>query len=187
MQRIIWLYGIIAGVFLGGFLLIGFALSSGNGNLGISEVVGYLSMLIAMSLVVVGIKRIRDRHLNGTISFGKAFMIGMYIVLIANVIYSGAWTVYTQVSDSNFYAEYYEMQKQKMEEEGIDEEAIDMMDAEAQKMLKLMENPFMIFGFTFITELLPVGFLVSLISALILKRKSSTAINSDALDEELVK
>jgi hypothetical protein len=55
--------------------------------------IGYASMLIAFSLVFVGIRNYRDKFNEGVISFGKAFKIGIMIVLIASTMYVVAWLI----------------------------------------------------------------------------------------------
>src|ERR1044072_2199572 len=96
MKNTIIIYGLIAGVIVSTLMLYSVnSLSHGEGNFDYdrSLLIGYASMLIAFSLVFVGIRNYRDKHNQGVISFGKAFKIGIMIVLIASTIYVLAWLV----------------------------------------------------------------------------------------------
>jgi hypothetical protein len=77
MKRLILTYGMIAGTIELALLALSMGLVSDHGGLGMA--LGYLSMLIAMSLVFVGVKRFRDEHQGGVIRFGKAFLVGLGI------------------------------------------------------------------------------------------------------------
>ena len=89
MKKIVFTFGIIAG-FIN--IMTDILLT----NLGGEEMmhsntqwIGYLVMVIALSLIFVGVKQYRDKHLGGVIKFGKAFLIGLYISLVAGAIYVG--------------------------------------------------------------------------------------------------
>ena len=94
MKRNILIYGSIAGVVVSVLMLITVNTLShckGNVSYDTSMLIGYASMLIAFSLVFVGIRNYRDKYNGGVISFGNAFKIGILIVLIASTIYVFAW------------------------------------------------------------------------------------------------
>jgi len=55
--------------------------------------VGYAAMLLAFSLVYVGVKSYRDRENGGVICFGKAFQVGLLISLVASTIYVITWMI----------------------------------------------------------------------------------------------
>lgn len=55
--------------------------------LDLGEVMGYATMVIAMSMIFIGIKRYRDNELNGCITFKQAFGLGAYIAAIGSFIY----------------------------------------------------------------------------------------------------
>src|SRR5882757_4740329 len=90
MKKNIIIYGLIAGIVVSVLML--FSVSNIN-DFNIGLFVGYTSMLIAFSFVFVGIKNYRDKYNAGVISFGKAFKIGIMIVLIASTIYVVAWLI----------------------------------------------------------------------------------------------
>ena len=96
MKKNIIIYGLIAGIVVSVLML--FSVNSishreGNFDYDRSMLIGYASMLIAFSLVFVGIRNYRDKYNEGVISFGKAFKIGIMIVLIASTIYVVAWLI----------------------------------------------------------------------------------------------
>lgn len=96
MKRNIVIYGLIAGIVVSVLMLVTVnTISHCEGNVGYetSMLIGYASMLIAFSLVFVGIRNYRDKYIEGVISFGKAFKIGIMIVIIASTIYVVAWLI----------------------------------------------------------------------------------------------
>src|SRR3954467_10827026 len=96
MKKNIIIYGLIAGIivsFLMLFTVNNLSHCEGNVDYNTSMLIGYASMLIAFSLVFVGIRNYRDKYNGGVITFGKAFKIGMMIVLIASTIYVLAWLI----------------------------------------------------------------------------------------------
>ena len=54
-----------------------------NLDFGIQEVLGYISIFVSLSFVFLGIKYYRDKENNGTVSLGKALLIGVIISLFA--------------------------------------------------------------------------------------------------------
>jgi len=129
-------------------------------------------MLLAFSLIFVGIKNFRDRHSDGIISFGKAFRIGFFICLIASTFYVVTWMIY-----SHYYPGYMEQYTahtlEKMRAAGATQAAIDKEAADMASFTNMYNNnPFFKALLTYL-EVLPVGLLVSLVAALILKRKNT--------------
>ncbi|MBI1781815.1 MAG: DUF4199 domain-containing protein, partial [Sphingobacteriales bacterium] len=88
MKKIVLVNGIIGGLIVAVMMLISMAwLKNGHSNMEWGMVYGYASMIICFSFIFVAIKTYRDKYNNGTVSFGKAFMIGLYITLIASTFY----------------------------------------------------------------------------------------------------
>ena len=86
MKKNIIIYGLIAGIVVSILMLFTVNYIShceGNVDYDTSMLIGYASMLLAFSLVFVGIRNYRDKYNEGVISFGKAFKIGIMIVLKA--------------------------------------------------------------------------------------------------------
>ena len=96
MKKNIIVYGVIAGIIVSALMLFSvnnLSHKEGGIDYDTSLFIGYASMLLAFSLVYVGIRNYRDKYNEGVISFGKAFKIGIMIVLIASTIYVVAWLV----------------------------------------------------------------------------------------------
>jgi hypothetical protein len=133
-----------------------------------SMAVGYLIMLAALSLIFVGVKRYRDVECGGVIRFGRAFLLGLAIAVVAGLIYAIGWEVYLAVSGRDFMAEYSAAILRDMRAEGATAAAIDARTAEMRALTESYRNPFFRFPLTFV-EIFPVGLLVSLVSAALLR------------------
>ena len=88
MKKIVIIYGFIAGLIVGGLMLLNMPLwESGVINFDNGELIGYTTMVIALSMVFFGIKSFRDNYNGGAVTFWNAFRVGILITLIASVMY----------------------------------------------------------------------------------------------------
>jgi len=129
-----------------------------------SAIVGFGSMLLAFTFVVLGIKQQRETN-NGVITFGKAFLTGLSISLVISTIYVLVWLVIYY----NFFPDFME-QYSKMVLKNTSPEDLAAKTAEMNQMKEWYKNPIMIILLTFM-EILPIGIVVSLIGALVFKKK----------------
>lgn len=164
MKRIILVYGVIAGAIVaaGMGLAMAFELHS--------LVVGYLTMLIALSMVFVGIKRFRDEHLGGVIAFGKALLVGLGISAIAATIYALGWEGYLYSTDYTFMTDYSQSMIDQARADGASATEIAAMQSEMQGFAEMYESPPLRFMLT-VSEIAPVALLVTLVSAALLSRR----------------
>ena len=135
-------------------------------------IIGFAAMILALSTVFFGIKAYRDRERGGIISFGKAFLTGLYIVLIASAIYVIGWMIYYPNFMADFPEQYYEYQVQLLEKEGLPPAELETQKSQLRLEMENYKNPFVMAAYTFM-EIFPVGLIIALISALILKKKPS--------------
>ena len=171
MKKVIWTYGLIAGGIVGGMLLISLVFYN-NGMLTFDngEVVGYTTMVIALSMIFFGIKAYRDNYENGVISFGKGFKVGILITLIASVMYVLAWEIGYQTIASDFIERYSEHVITKMKAEGATEAELQKAREANAAFGEVYSNPLVRFGFTFL-EISWVGLAITLVCAAILRKK----------------
>ncbi|MBV9987891.1 MAG: DUF4199 domain-containing protein [Chitinophagaceae bacterium] len=176
MKKIVIIYGLIAGVISIAWFLGSMAVS-GNGHFDVENGMyyGYATMLLAFSLIFVAIKNFRDKHNHGLISFGKAFRIGLFITLIASTVYVGVWLIDYFYFIPDFMDRYAAHYLDKMKASGATQAAISEQVAYFNKAKVWYKNPFFNALMTY-AEILPVGLLVSLIAALILRRKTKTEL-----------
>ena len=133
-----------------------------------SEIIGYLGMFVSLSMIFVAVYQHRKQN-GGTISFGKAFLTGLFVTLIAGVIYALSWEAYLSSSDFDFMKEYASQIALQMEKDGLPQESIDAKMEEMKVMAEYYKNPLIRFGMT-LMEILPVGILLSLIAGIVFRR-----------------
>jgi hypothetical protein len=165
MKRIILIYGLIIGtVFCAniGFMVYWMYY---NSEIKCNDVLGYAVMVLVFSLIFFGIRNYRNRYMGGYITFGKAFKTGSLIALLASTMYVVCWLFcyYLFIPDFiDVYADYV-----------LKNCTADNLAGKTQEMANLKEmykNPFFVILITY-AEVLPIGIIVALISALILKKK----------------
>ena len=181
MLRTILKYGLIAGLVVGGFELVTFTAFSGMPPLEYGMVIGYTTMLIALSAVFVGIKRHRDVDRGGVIGFWPALGIGLGISFIAGIFYVAAWELVQAMTDMDFATSYSNAILASEQAKGASAEALAKLSAEMAAFKIQYADPMFRLPMTF-AEIFPVGVLVSLVSAGLLRnsrflpvRRGSTA------------
>ena len=124
----------------------------------------FAGMLLAFIFVVLGIKQQRDTN-NGFISLGKAFLTGFWITLIISTIYVVVWLIVFYNFFPNFAEHYTDMAIAKASPDEVAKVTEDM-----NSFKEMYKSPIMVILLTYM-EILPLGIVFSLISALILKKK----------------
>ena len=176
MKKVVLTFGLIAGLIVTTLMLVSISLM-GDGiiNFENGELVGYTTMVLTLSpTIFFGIKSYRDNNNDGVISFGKAFQVGILIAGLAAVIYASGWEVYVNTSSSDFMESYTTHYLEQMEKDGASAAEIDEMRVSMNEMAEMYKNPIIRFGMT-LMEILPVGLVISLMCAGILRRKSAPA------------
>jgi Protein of unknown function (DUF4199) len=180
MKRIVITYGVISGLITGGLMLATMPLyDKGILNFDNGALVGYTGMVISLSLVFFGIKSFRDNQAGGSVTFGKAVLIGMLITMIASVFYAMAWEVsYANMGD-RFVQQWTDHALEKLQTGGATEADIQAARADWKSFGEMYKNPLIRFGMT-LFEILPVGLVISLVSAALLRRKEFLPMSSNS-------
>lgn len=169
MGRIIAVYGVIAGVIVAIGMFINMNFIASHGAMGM--VAGYLSMLVALIFVFVGVKRYRDVDLGGVIGFWKALGVGLGIGLVASVFYILGWELYMWQTGGTYLTDYIARTVEDMRAAGTPAAEIAKFSADMGAMAERYKNPLFRMALT-LTEILPVALLVSIVSAALLRRSS---------------
>lgn len=133
-----------------------------------SEWFGYLVMLVAMSLIFVGVKRYRDVECGGTIRFLRALTLGLGIAAVAGLVYVAGWEAYLATTDGDFLVDYTASMVADMRASGASQAEIVATEARMAPFIEWYRRPLIRMLITF-SEIIPVGVLVALVSALVLR------------------
>jgi Protein of unknown function (DUF4199) len=167
MKKTALIYGFIAGTILCINMIVLVGMMCSDPNFEGNAVVGYTIMVVTFSLIFFGVRNYRNKELDGVISFGKAFKVGFSIMLIAATFYVVTWVIGYYFFVPDFMDRYAEHMIADAARNGQDVAA---MKREMQGYQEMYKNPVFVVLMTY-AEVVPVGLLVTLVSALILKRK----------------
>ncbi|MEP7043007.1 MAG: DUF4199 domain-containing protein [Dokdonella sp.] len=168
MLRKILSYGVVAGLIVGVPMFCLTVWMKDHPPAAYGMVIGYLTMLIALSTVFVAIKRHRDTDLGGVIKFWPAFGLGLGISVVASVLYVLAWEAALAFTQMDFGSAYANMLIEQKKASGVSGEALAKFSAEMERFKVEYANPLYRLPMTF-TEIFPVGLLVSLAAAGLLR------------------
>lgn len=172
MIRLILVHGLIAGAIVVAGIFLTMAAGVEGGVLGMA--LGYLSMLAALTMVYLGVRRYRDQHLGGVIRFPIALLVGFGISLVASVCYALAWEAYLWATDYRFMGEMIRSTIAAKRAAGASPAQIAQVTGEMQDFAKTYANPAMRLLIT-MSEIAPVGLLATLVSATVLRRRDQRA------------
>ena len=168
MLRAILKYGIIAGL----IVIIPFAsmvvADAPETWIEGGVLLGFLTMIVALSAVFLGVKHYRDKMPGGAIKFGPALAVGLGISAVASVIYVIGWEIAMAASNFDFAATYAESMVAAARERGASEAELQKVMADAESFRQSYASPLFRLPMGFI-EIFPVGILISLISAALLR------------------
>ena len=171
MKRNVLVYGFIAGICVATFMSLSIAYCYSKNSFDGSMLLGYAAMLLSFSFIFIGVKNYRDKHLSGVISFGKAFVMSLYMALIASTLYVIGW----MIAYYNFFPNFidklaaYQLSPAKVSQMSAAEVAA--VRAQMETFKDWYATPVGVASATYM-EIVPVGIIVALITALILKRKT---------------
>lgn len=178
MRKIVLTFGLISGALCSAMMLITIPLEH---KIGFDHgyIVGYTTIVASFLLVYFGIRSYRNNVGGGQITFGRAFAVGLSITLITCVFYVVTWEVMYFFFMPDFMVKYSAYVIEKARAAGASQAAIQAKTLELQKSTEAYNNPLVNVAMTFI-EPFPVGLLITLISAAVLRRKSSPQTGTSA-------
>lgn len=169
MFTTIMIYGVIAGAVAIASITVGLTIGVENG--GSSVLVGYLIMLAALSLIFVAVKRYRDTRLGGVIRFNTACGMGVAIALVAGVTYVIGWEIYLWQTHYTFMDEYARAHITTLQASGATAAELSVARSDLAIMARNYAKPLNRMVMT-IFEILPVGAVIALVSAALLRRSN---------------
>jgi hypothetical protein len=173
MRKTVLTFGLIAGAILSLMLVASFAVFDVIG-FDRAAIVGYTSMVLAFLLIFFGVRSYRDDVAGGTIGFGRAFVVGALIAVVASACYAATWQVVYRTMDPGFTERHQAHVLEKERARGASAEALAAKQAELERFAELYRNPLFNIAITFI-EPLPVGLLIALVTAAVVRRRRGAA------------
>ena len=134
-------------------------------------ILGYTAIVLSFLLVFFGIRSYRENIGGGQISFGKAFSVGILITLISSLCYVIVWLIVYFNFMPDFFDKYTNYMIANVRASGASAEQIAREVENINNMKALYANPFFNAAFTFL-EPFPVGLIITLISAAILRKRA---------------
>jgi hypothetical protein len=173
MKKTVWTFGLISGALLAVMMLITIPFVDTIGS-DRGEILGYTTMVLSFLLVYFGIRSYRDNVGGGSVSFGRAFAIGALITVIASLCYVATWELLYFKLQPSYAVKMTAASVEKAKQGGGSPEEIQRRVADTQRFMEMYQNPLINSAMTFI-EPLPVGLLIALVSAGVLRRKRGDA------------
>jgi hypothetical protein len=168
MSRTVWWFGLIAGGILSGLMILTLPLMERIGDAGL--VLGYSTMVLAFLFIFFGTRSYRDSVGGGSVSFGRAFAVGALIALVGSACYVATWEVIYYKFTPNFGEKYAARMMERARAKGASQAELAKKAADLQKFVEDYKKPAYNVAMTFV-EPFPVGLLIALISAGILRRR----------------
>lgn len=183
MTKSVWKYGLLSGVPMA--ILMGVTVPLEHRiSASWSMAVGYTIMVLSFLIVFVGVKHYRDVECGGIITFGRAFAAGGLMMLIACVCYVGMWEALTATVEKNFAHDYAAAMVKRAQEAGLQGAALESKVAEARKFEVMYAKPLYRMSMTLL-EPLPVGLVMALVAAGMLRRRPEARMAGAARSEAL--
>jgi hypothetical protein len=183
MKKDVWKYGLLSGLALAIMMAVTVPFEH-HTNERWAMVVGYTTMVLSFLIVFVGVKHYRDTECGGSIGFGRALAAGVLMMLISCACYVAMWEALNATVEKNFAHEYSAALVKRAQNSGLQGAALERKIAEARKFEAMYSNPLYRAAMTLL-EPLPVGIVMALVTAGILRRKPEDGMAGIARPEAL--
>ena len=169
MRKIVLTFGIISGVILSALMFTSLVFHE---QIGFDNglIVGYSAMVLAFLLIYFGVRSYRDNVGAGRVTFGRAFLVGILIMLVASVFYVVSWEIVYERFFPDYLTTYADHVLAKLRASGATEAQLAEKQAQMAQFAEMYKNPLVRAGMTML-EPLPVGIVFTLLSAWLLSRR----------------
>jgi hypothetical protein len=172
MKKTVVTFGLISGAVASALMLLTLPFLDRIG-FDRGEVIGYAGIVLSFLLVFFGIRSYRDNVADGSVTFARAFTVGILISLISSACYVVTWEfIYFKLAPG-FFEKYSAYAVAHARASGATPEAIEQTARQMQSLKALYDRPLVNAAMTFL-EPFPVGLVMTLISAGVLRRGSRT-------------
>ena len=172
MKKNVWKYGLLSGLALAVMVAATVPFEhQHHTDESVSMAVGYTIMVLSFLIVFVGVKHYRDTECGGLITFRRALATGVLMMLLTCACYVAMWEVLIATVEKNFAHDYTAGLVKRAQASGLQGAALEAKVAEARKFEVMYSNPLYRMSLTLL-EPLPVGIVMALVTAGMLRRRS---------------
>ncbi len=170
MKKTVLRFGLLSGAISAAMMLVTMPFADAIGwEKG--EILGYTTIVLSALLVFFGVRSYRENVGGGHLSFGRGFAVGILITLISSACYVGAWEFVYYKLMPDFADKYAAHMVEHAKASGATQQKVDEAERQAQQFKQMYDNPVLNVAMTF-TEVFPIGLVVTLLTAGILRRKA---------------
>jgi len=172
MKKTVVTFGVISGV-VSSLMMLGTIPFMHRIGFDHGLIVGYTAIVLSFLLVFFGIRSYREQA-GGTLTFTRGFTVGILITLISCAFYVATWQLIYFKLQPDFIDRWETYAVEKVRAEGGTPEAVEATRRQMRSFKEAYDNPLTNAAYTFM-EPFPVGLLVTVISAAVLRRKPGAA------------
>jgi hypothetical protein len=170
MKKTVLTFGLISGAMSAAMMLatIPFVDAIGWEN---GEILGYTTIVLSALMVFFGVRSYRENVGGGRLTFGRGFAVGILITLISSACYVGTWEILYYKFMPDFADKYTAHMVERTKASGASQQKIEETEQKAKQFKQMYDNPAINVALTFM-EVFPIGLVVTLLSAGILRKKA---------------
>jgi hypothetical protein len=169
MKKTVLTFGLISGAVSAAMMLVSIPFVDKIGwEKG--EILGYTTIVLSALLVCFGVRSYRENAGGGRLTFGRGLAVGMLITLISSACYVGTWEFVYYKLMPNFSEKYAAHMAERAKASGATQPKVDETERQAEQFKQMYANPAINIAMTF-AEVFPIGLVVMLVSAGILRKK----------------
>ena len=169
MKKTVLTFGLISGAMSASMMLITIPFADAIGwEKG--EILGYTGIVLSALMVFFGVRSYRENVGGGRLTFGRAFAVGILITLISSACYVGTWEIVYYKFMPDFADKYAAHLVERAKASGASQQKIDETKRQAKQFKQMYDKPLFNVALTFM-EVFPIGLVVTLLSAGILRKK----------------
>jgi F0F1-type ATP synthase assembly protein I len=170
MKKTVVTFGLISGGVSAALMLLTVPFLDRIGFDHKGEILGYTAIVLSFLFVFFGIRSYRNNVEHGRVSFTRAFAVGILITLVSTACYVATWEVIYFKLAPGFADKYAAYAVERARASGASQQVIEQTAREMRDFKVMYDRPMMNAAITFL-EPFPIGLLVTLISAVALRKR----------------
>lgn len=178
MRKIVLTFGLIGGAIVSATMLLALPFQDQIG-FDRGAIIGYTTMVLAFLMVYFGVRSYRDNVAGGTVTFGRAFKVGLLITLVTTACYVVTWEVIFYQFAPDFGDKYAAYAIEKAKTSGASEAQVAERTKQMMEFKEMYRNPVINIALTLL-EPLPLGLVFTLVTAGIVSRRRRDQVPATA-------